>query len=84
MKIDIKSLVLGALLAIAIFVSVGAASDGPPAWEYKVVVGRVAGGATPLENVINNHVAQGWQFMSASGVGDSSGFAVMRREKADR
>ena len=82
MKIDIKSLVLGALLAIAIFVSVGAAPDGPSAWEYKVVTGRVWEKAdNKLENVINNHVAQGWQFVSASGVGDSSGFAVMRREK---
>jgi len=80
MKIDIKSLVLGALLAIVIFVSVGAAPDGPSAWEYKVVTGRVYGGEK-LETVINNHVAQGWQFISASGVGDSSGFAVMRREK---
>ena len=80
MKIDIKSLVLGALLAIAIFVSVGAAPDGPSAWEYKVVTGRVYGG-DKLEAVINNHVAQGWQFVSASGVGDSSGFAVLRREK---
>ena len=80
MKIDIKSLVLGAVLAIAIFVSVGAAPDGPSAWEYKVVTGRVYGG-DKLETVINNHVAQGWQFVSASGVGDSSGFAVMRREK---
>ena len=84
MKIDIKSLVLGALLAIAIFVSVGAASDGPSAWEYKVVTGRVYGGTAPLETVINNHVAQGWQFISASGVGDRSGLAVLRREKADR
>jgi len=80
MKIDIKSLVLGALLAIVIFVSVGAAIDGPAAWEYKVVTGRVFGG-DKLETVINNHVAQGWQFVSASGVGDSSAFAVMRREK---
>ena len=81
MKIDIKSLVLGALLAIVIFVSVGAAPDGPSAWEYKVVTGRVYGGGDKLETVINNHVAQGWHFISASGVGDSSGFAVMRRER---
>jgi len=80
MKIDIKSLVLGALLAIVIFVSVGAAPDGPSAWEYKVVTGRVYGGEK-LETVINNYVAQGWHFISASGVGDSSGFAVMRRER---
>ena len=42
--------------------------------------GRVYGGEK-LETVINNYVAQGWHFISASGVGDSSGFAVMRRER---
>jgi len=84
MKIDIKSLVLGGLLGMAIFFSVGAATDNSAVWEYKVVTGYVFGSGPRLEDVINNTVAQGWQFVATSGVGDRSGYVVMRREKAER
>jgi hypothetical protein len=84
-KTDIKNMVLGALLATAIVISVAAAPDGA-GWEYKVITGAVIGAQGPqhagaLDSQINSHVAQGWQFVSASGVGERSGFAVLRREK---
>lgn len=88
-KIDIKSMVLGALLATAIMISIAAADDGRTVWEYRVIKGVVLGGQGPqdtgrLDNTINSYVAQGWQFVTASGVGDASGFAVIRREKSER
>jgi len=87
-KIDIKSMVLGALLATAIVISIAAVDDGRTVWEYTTIKGAVLGGqgvqdTGRLDNRINAHVAQGWQFVTASGVGDSSGFAVMRREKSE-
>jgi hypothetical protein len=88
-KIDIKSMVLGALLATAIMISIAAADDGRTVWEYRVIKGVVLGGQGPqdagtLDSRINTHVSQGWQFVTASGVGEISGFAVMRREKTER
>lgn len=88
-KIDIKSMVLGALLATAIVISIAAADDGRTVWEYRIIKGRVLGGQGPqdtnnLDNQINTHVTQGWQFVTASGVGEASGFAVLRREKTER
>ena len=82
-KVDIKSTVLGGLLAVAIMLSVAAAADRGTAWEYKVVTGLIYGGEQrhQLEDAINNHVAQGWQFVATSGVGERSGYAVMRRDK---
>jgi hypothetical protein len=75
--IDIKSLLIGAVLAIAVIFSVGAANDRYTAWEYKVVMGSMKG----LEDEINRYSDQGWQFTTAAGIGERSGFAVMRREK---
>jgi hypothetical protein len=77
-SIDVKSLLIGAVLAIAIIFSVAAANDRYTAWEYKVVMGRVMKG---LEDEINRYSDQGWQFTTAAGVGEQTGFAVMRREK---
>jgi hypothetical protein len=85
-KIDIKSILLGTLLAAVIILSIAAAADGRTEWEYKVITGNVLQLTGPrerdrLELKINNQVAEGWQFVSASGAGEMSGFAVMRREK---
>jgi len=80
--IDLKSFLCGALLAIAIVFSVAAANEGSTAWEYKVVTGTVYLKEGKLEDEINRYVAQGWQFVTASGAGDrGGGFAVIRREK---
>jgi hypothetical protein len=79
-KIDIRSMVLGALLGMAIAVSVAAANEGRAVWEYKVVAGTVLGTEGPLDNVINRSVKEGWQFVSASHSTERYGFAVMRRE----
>jgi hypothetical protein len=76
-KIDIKSLLLGAVLGMVIVFSLAAANDNPTGWEYKVVMGTIKG----LEDEINRYADQGWQFATASGVGERSGFAVMRRGK---
>jgi hypothetical protein len=80
-RIDIKSMIMGALLATAIVISVGAAAERGSGWEYKVVTGTIFGSEPRLETVINNQVAQGWQFVATSGVGDRSGYAVMRRDR---
>jgi hypothetical protein len=80
-KIDIKSMVLGALLGMAIVLSVAAANESRTVWEYKVVAGTVLGTEGPLDTVINKSVNEGWQFVSASHSTERYGFAVMRREK---
>src|SRR5688572_9213356 len=82
-KIDLKNILLGALLATAIVLSV-AAVDGRTEWEYKVITGTVLRSPQDKGGLgynINSQVAEGWQFVSSSGVGEASGFAVLRREK---
>jgi hypothetical protein len=83
-KIDIKSLALGVLLGAAIVFSIGAATpSGSTVWEYKVVRGNIRGNndAGELDKYINNAIAGGWDFVSASPLGDQSGFAVLKRGK---
>jgi len=83
-KLDIKSMVLGALLGAVIVFSVGAATGGSrTVWEYKVVRGNIKGNddAGALDKYINNAIAGGWDFVSASPLGDISGFAVLKRER---
>ena len=80
-KIDIRSMVLGALLGMAIVFSVAAANEGRMVWEYKVVSGKVLGTESPLDSVINRSVNEGWEFVSAAHSTEHYGFAVMRREK---
>ena len=80
-KIDIRSTVLGALLGMAIVLSVAAANEGRTAWEYKVVSGTVLGTEAALDSVINRSVNEGWEFVSAAHSTERYGFAVMRREK---
>jgi hypothetical protein len=82
-KINIKSLVIGALLGVAIVLSVGAATDARTVWEYKIVVGKVLSGGSedPLEVAINKAVSERWEFVSANHSVERYGFAVMRREK---
>ena len=82
-KIDIKNLLLGAVLAAVIMLTVAAATPGGTrtVWEYKTVAGKVLGGEKNLGDAINAATGQGWEFVSASYVVDQWGFAVMRREK---
>jgi hypothetical protein len=79
--IDIKSLVLGAVLGITVVISIAAAADRGTGWEYKVVTGAIWGNEAKLEEVINSRVAEGWQFVATSGVGERHGYAVMRRDR---
>jgi hypothetical protein len=78
-KIDIRSTVLGALLGMAIVISIAAAAERGSDWEYKVVVETLL--QNKMQETINSHIAQGWQFVATSGVGERSGYVVMRREK---
>jgi hypothetical protein len=85
-SIDVKSLLFGALAGAALMLSVAAAttSGNRPAWEYKVVPGKVLGMSGKEVNLgyeINRNAAQGWDFVSASPSTGDFGFAVMRREK---
>jgi hypothetical protein len=79
-KFDIKSALVGALLAVVITLSVAAATGSRTAWEYKVVTSSVFG--DELGKAINSSIAEGWEFVSASGPNNENwGFAVLRREK---
>lgn len=84
MNLNLKSMLLGALCATVMVLSVAAAVGDRTEWEYRVVTGGVLrnqGTHTTLEHRINGLASEGWQFVSASGVGEASGFAVMRRPK---
>lgn len=79
-KFDIKSALVGALLAVVVTFSVAAATGSRTAWDYKVVTGRVF--QDELGKAINSSVADGWEFVSASGPNNENwGFAVLRKEK---
>jgi hypothetical protein len=78
--IDIKSALIGALLAITLTLSVAAAAANRTVWEYKVITGK--GFLNELEKAINASVVEGWDFVSASGPNNENwGIAVLRREK---
>src|SRR5262245_14717403 len=79
-QFDIKSALIGALLAVVIALSVAAAAGNRSSWEYKVITGK--GYQDELSNAINNSVAAGWEFVSASGPNNENwGLAVLRRER---
>ena len=83
-KIQMKSLLLGLVLgAAAVFLIGAAASGGRTDWEYRVVSGLTFHRPDPpiLEKSINSSVAEGWEFVSASGTSQEHGFAIMRRKK---
>ena len=78
-RFDIKSALIGALLAAVVTLSVAAATSGRTRWDYKVVAGMVF--QDELGKAINSSAADGWEFVCASGPnGDRNfGFAVMRK-----
>lgn len=48
-------------------------------WEYKVVTAPIG---DPLETEINKAAADGWEFVTSSGTGNTSdAYAVMKRAK---
>ena len=80
--INIRSLLIGASLGAFIILSVAAATGtgSRNVWEYKVVTASVF--QDELGKAINSSVADGWDFVSASGPNDGNwGFAVLKREK---
>ena len=79
-KLDMKSLVLGAMIGGAAVLSLAAATpEKRTVWEYKVVEGSIRD--ERLGPVINNQVAAGWEFVSAGQSSERMGFAVLRREQ---
>ena len=81
-ELDMKSLVIGALLGAVIVLSVAAAANPPrpTVWQYMTVSGQVLGADSRLDQAINDGIAAGWEFVSASQASDMWGFAVLRRE----
>jgi hypothetical protein len=78
--LDIKSAFIGALLAVVVTVSVAAATGSRTAWDYKIVTGKAF--QDELGKAINSSIAEGWEFVSASGPNNENwGLAVMRKEK---
>ena len=87
-KLDMKSLTIGVLVGTFICVSV-AATTGPrgrTTWEYKTVENYAGsqrdtdGSYFGLDVDINASVAEGWDFVSASGSSSGRGFAVLKRK----
>jgi hypothetical protein len=79
-NIDIKSVLIGALLGVAITLSVAAATGNRTDWEYKVVTASAF--QDELGKAINSSVSEGWDFVLASGPNNGNwGMAVLRREK---
>jgi hypothetical protein len=81
-KVDMKSLLIGAILAVVVMFAVAAATGtgNKTVWEYKVVTESAFQDA--LGKAINSSVGEGWDFVSASGPNNQNwGMAVLRREK---
>jgi hypothetical protein len=81
-KVEIRSLLIGAVLAVAVMFAVAATTGtgNKTVWEYKVVTASAF--KDELGKAINRSVAEGWDFVSASGPNDGNwGMAVLRREK---
>ena len=80
-KIEPKSLVIGAFLGAVIVFSIAAsAKGGRPVLEYKVISANVH--QEELGKQINSTVAEGWDFVSASGPNNENwAIAVLKREK---
>lgn len=81
-KVEIKSLLIGAVLAVVIMFAVAATTrtGNKIVWEYKVVTESAF--KDELGKAINSSVGEGWDFVSASGPNNENwGMAVLRREK---
>jgi hypothetical protein len=81
-KVEIKSLLIGAVLAVVIMFAVAATPRRgyKTVWEYKVVTESAF--KDELGKAINSSVGEGWDFVSASGPNNENwGMAVLRREK---
>jgi len=81
-KVEIKSLLIGAVLAVVIMFAVAATPrrGNKTVWEYKVVTASAY--QDELGKAINSSVGEGWDFVSASGPSNENwGMAVLRREK---
>lgn len=79
-KFDLKSALVGALLAVVVTLSVAAATFTEFGLEYKVVTGRAF--EDELTKIINKNVSDGWVLVSVTGPNNENfGLAVLRRNK---
>jgi len=81
-KVEIKSLLIGAVLAVVIMFAVATTTGtgNKTVWEYKVVTESAF--KDELGKAINSSIGEGWDFVSASGPNNGNwGMAVLRREK---
>lgn len=76
-RIDLKSLGAGLLLGFAVILCVAASGTERMTMEFQIVVGDVHTGQ--LRNEMNRVGRDGWEFVSTSGVGERTGYAVFRR-----
>jgi hypothetical protein len=78
MKIEIKSLVVGALLGAVVVFSIGAASYRPK-WDYKLISGHLSQNP-PLTQQLEQAAAEGWDVVTAT---SDNGYPifVMRKPK---
>jgi hypothetical protein len=84
-SLDLRSALLGAAVTLAIVVAMGAASpsdEGKP-WEYKIISGDVLALEHRLDSRIAEQQKEGWEFVSASGLGQQNGIAVLRRVRVE-
>lgn len=82
-RIDLKSLLLGALVGASVLLSAAAvtSSDNTATWEYKILVGNNGMRATDLQEGINKAAADGWTLASTSSYSEGMPLAVMKRVK---
>jgi hypothetical protein len=79
-KLDIKSLVIGVLLGAAVMFSVAAAT-GRPAWDYKIISGRLGQSIhPPLAQQLDQAAAEGWEVVTATS-DDGYPVLILRKQK---
>ena len=81
--IQIKSLIVGAVLGVVALISIGATTDGRPrpTWEHKIVVHK---SGTPLQDGLERPLdeagKEGWEPVSL-GMNGTQPFVLMKRLK---
>ncbi len=80
-RFDIKSMALGGLFGAVIMFAVGAVPPVRPAWDYKIISGRLGGNTMPaLAQQIDQAAADRWEVVSAASQ-DGYPFVILRRAK---
>jgi len=78
-KLDIKSIICGALLGAGLLFTIGAATGTARiTWEYRVLKGQPVSG---MESALNTAAAEGWEFVGVTSDPNNGSFTVVRRPK---